>query len=307
MTHLAPQTPDPNRQHQAPLVPASREQLPHLADHQLPSPAKGAEHVDIEALPVAPRPRSLGYLGRQLLQGRCDKDTGLEHLSTDEFFAVKERTRAFAFAVESELREGFWSSLLLHPLLTSEVGRPFAQYLRDHFKDSHVVEMGAGDMAGEHAVASRYLGATSYLGIDLQARVVQYGGKQVDALRFFLSLPRHSLQVIMAFGVLNEPMSLQYPSWNPPSMWLPAKAPQHATRAHAEHEYVRRLTRAMFEALAPDGLLFGDGLHSRGFEREVEYYLHRAGFKADPRGIAALAGVNRFEFGIRNPFFLTKE
>lgn len=259
-------------------------------------------------LPPAKLDWSLRARWREFWKSPLDKSTGLEHLSLDEFMLVKRATKAFAFATESNLKEGWWSSLLSHPLLTSRPGVALVEYLRRAMEGKHVVEIGPGDMTAEHRIAvTRFLRAASYTAVDLNPIVTSLGGRQIDALQFLGGMPSGSIDVIMAFGVLNEPMSLQYPAWAPPQMRLPARTPAMAKRAHAEHEYVRRLARAMHDTLSPAGLLFGDGLHSRRFERDVETYLRRTGLTPDAKGMTALTGLDWNAFGIRDPFFLTKE
>ena len=58
--------------------------------------------------------------------------------------------------------------------------------------------------------------------------------------------------------------------------------------------------------LADDGLFFGDGLFSRGFEQDVAIYLKKAGFSSDLRASDTLMKVDWERFHIREPFFFRK-
>jgi SAM-dependent methyltransferase len=150
-------------------------------------------------------------------------------------------------------------------------------------------------------------GASHYLSADLNRDSQKHGAVTLDALSFFSLLDSNSVSTIMAFGVFNEPMSLQYPAHAPPHFFLPANGPKDATRAHCEHEYVRRLAREMLRVLKPGGVLLGDGLHSRGVEADVRNYLLSAGFVPDIEGFLTLEAVPTRRFTIRDPFFFTKK
>jgi SAM-dependent methyltransferase len=171
-----------------------------------------------------------------------------------------------------------------------------------------VVEVGPGEQIQRHRdLMRRKFAASHYLSVDLRKESERFGAVNTDALSFFSLFQTESVDVILAFGVFNEPMSLQFPALSPPRFYIPARRPDNATRAHCEHEYVRRLAREMFRALKPGGVLLGDGLHSRGFEMEVETYLRFAGFTPDTRGLDTLSNVALDKFSIRDPFFFVKE
>jgi SAM-dependent methyltransferase len=153
----------------------------------------------------------------------------------------------------------------------------------------------------------RKFGATHYLSVDLRNEFERFGSVTTDALTFFSLFQSESVNTILAFGVFNEPMSLKFPGLAPPRFYIPARSPEAATRAHCEHEYVRRLAREMYRALKPGGILLGDGLHSRGFETEVRNYLQLAGFEPDMKGFDTLSKVSLEKFRIRDPFFFVKE
>jgi len=60
----------------------------------------------------------------------------------------------------------------------------------------------------------------------------------------------------------------------------------------------------MFRVLKSDGILFGDGLHSRSFETEVKTYLLKAGFEPHQHAASTLDKVDKKRFSIRDPYFL---
>jgi SAM-dependent methyltransferase len=143
--------------------------------------------------------------------------------------------------------------------------------------------------------------------VDLNEESKKHGAAHSDSLSFLSLMKSASVNAIVAFGVFNEPMSLQFPAEAPPRFFLPAKGKDDATRAHCEHEYVRRLAREIVRVLKPGGVLLGDGLHSRGFETEVRTYLLRAGLMPHLPGFETLSEVPRGQFRIFDPFFFTKE
>ncbi len=271
----------------------------------LPTPAV-LEGLQVPSLTSQQR-RTLGYLTRQFFSPSVFKDTGLEGLPVREFLELARERRAFYHATETELRSGWWSSLLAKSFLRSPESGPFREYLLEHVRDKAVVEIGPGEQVHRHRDLLRSsFGATHYLSVDLRKESERWGAVYSDALSFFSLFENASVDTIMGFGVFNEPMSLQFPGHAPPYFIFPARGPSDATRAHCEHEYVRRLAREMIRVLRPGGVLLGDGLHSRGFEIEVETYLQRAGFVPDERGFASLGGVRLRQRFIRDPFFFTK-
>jgi len=252
--------------------------------------------------------RSLSYLFRQLLTPAVIADTGLEGLSLRDFIGLAREKRAFFHATETELRSGWWSSLLSGSFLGSDISSSFKNYLVRHISGQAVVEIGPGEQIKRHTSLMRgAFGASHYLSADLNRDSQKYGAFTLDALSFFSLLNDNSVSAIMAFGVFNEPMSLQYPAEAPPHFYLPASGPEKATRSHCEHEYVRRLAREMLRVLKPGGVLLGDGLHSRGFETEVRNYLLSTGFIPDIEGFETLEAVPTRHFKIRDPFFFTKK
>jgi hypothetical protein len=270
-----------------------------------PTPA-GLEGLQVPSFTSQQR-RTLGYLTRQFFSPAVFKDTGLEGLPVREFLELSRERRAFYHASETELRTGWWSSLLARSFLQSPESAPFREYLSGHVRNGAVVEIGPGEQVHRHRDLLRgSFGATHYLSVDLRKESGRWGAVCTDALSFLSLFENASVDTIMAFGVFNEPMSLQFPGHAPPYFILPARGPEDATRAHCEHEYVRRLAREMLRALKPGGVFLGDGIHSRGFEIEVETYLHRAGFAPDARGFSSLAGVRLTQRDIRDPFFFVK-
>ena len=252
--------------------------------------------------------RTLGYLARQFLSTPVHTDTGLEGMPMREFLELARARRAFFHATETELRSGWWSSFLTKGFLQSPGSAPFRDYLKQHVHNRAVVEVGPGEQIQRHRdLMRRKFGASHYLSVDLRKESERFGAVNTDALSFFSLFQSESVDAILAFGVFNEPMSLQYPRLAPPRFYIPAQSPETATRAHCEHEYVRRLAREMLRALRPGGVLLGDGLHSRGFEMEVETYLQLAGFTPDVKGHDALSKVSLDRFYIRDPFFFVKE
>jgi len=250
---------------------------------------------------------TLTYLARQLISAAKHTDTGLETLPMREFLELARAKRAFYHATETELRSGWWSALLDREFLKSPESAAFRDYLKSHIFKKAVAEIGPGEQIFCHRQLMRLtLGATHYLSVDLRKESEKFGATHTDALSFFSLFNSESIDAIFAFGVFNEPMSLQYPAFAPPLLLLPARTPEVATRAHCEHEYVRRLGREMFRALKPGGVLFGDGLHSRGFEKDVRTYIELAGFTPDLRGIESLSDVSLRKFHIRDPFFFVK-
>lgn len=252
--------------------------------------------------------RTLGYLARQILSTPVQTDTGLEGMPMREFLELARTRRAFYHATETALRMGWWSSFLTKGFLQSPESAPFREYLKEHVQNRAVVEIGPGEQIQRHRdLMRRKFGATHYLSVDLRKESERFGAVNTDALSFFSLFQSESVDAILAFGVFNEPMSLQFPGLAPPRFYIPARSPETATRAHCEHEYVRRLAREMLRALKPGGVLLGDGLHSRGFEMEVETYLKFAGFTPDAKGFDTFSKVPLDRFYIRDPFFFVKE
>lgn len=267
---------------------------------------------DLSALehpsPISKPERTLGYLFRQFFTPAPLADTGLEGLSLRNFVEVARAKRAFFHATETELRAGWWSSLLSTRFLNSDASLAFRNYLSRHIRNNAVVEIGPGEQIKRHTQLMRStFGASRYLSVDLNSESAKYGARHMDALSFFSLIDDSSVSAIMAFGVFNEPMSLQYPADSPPHFYLPARGPEDATRAHCEHEYVRRLAREMLRVLKPGGVLLGDGLHSRGFEAEVRNYILSAGFTPDLEGFLTLESAFGHDFIIRDPFFFTRK
>jgi len=271
-----------------------------------PHPFALSSELDGLTPPHSPR-RTLGYLAGQFLRPSIFTDTGLEGLPMREFLELARSRRAFYHATETELRSGWWSALLSTPFLKSGESRPFQDYLKNHVRGGAVVEIGPGSSVERHRRLMRQkFGATHYLSVDLNANSERFGAVISDALTFFSLFKSSSVDTILAFGVFNEPMSLQFPGHAPPRFFLPAKGPEEATRAHCEHEYVRRLAREMLRALKPGGVLVGDGLYSRGFETEVCWYLQMAGFAPDVEGFSSLSAAPLADFRIRDPFFFKR-
>jgi hypothetical protein len=271
-------------------------------------PAQFANSRAPEALgPLRTPQRTLIYLARQLLRPAIFKDTGLEGLSTRDFLALARSRRAFYHATETELRSGWWSALLSSSFLESDQSRPFREYLDKHTRGRAVVEIGPGNRIKQHQKLLRQeFGATHYLSVDLNSDSERFGAAISDALTYFSWFQPASIDTILAFGVFNEPMSLQFPADDPPRLFLPARTPEEAARAHCEHEYVRRLAREMLRVLKPGGVLLGDGMFSRGFETEVASYLQMAGFTEDASGFTSLQDAQPQKFYIRDPFFLKR-
>lgn len=261
------------------------------------------------ALPaVVDQRRTFRYLTQQFLRPIIHTDTGLESLSQRDFLDLAKEKRAFYHATETPLREGWWSSLLRTDFLRSPESREFKRFLRERCKKGVVAEIGPGVQLGRHTALFRNeFGARHYLSVDLNRESEKWGAIYSDALTFFSLMPSNSVDVIAAFGVFNEPMSMKFPALNPPYFFLPARRPELATRAHCEHEYVRRLGREMFRVLKSGGILFGDGLHSRGFETEVKTYLLKAGFEPHQQGLSTLDKVDKRRFSIRDPYFLGRD
>lgn len=256
---------------------------------------------------AGPQKRSILYLTAQFFSPEVNTDTGLEALSHRDFIELARTKRAFYHATETELREGWWSSLLSSDFLRSQQSRPLAKFLTAHAKKGVVAEIGPGIQLMRHRHLFRNeFGAKYYLSVDLNRESEERGAVYSDALTFFSLFSPESVDMIVAFGVFNEPMSLQFPALSPPHFYIPAKHPELASRAHCEHEYVRRLAREMARVLKKDGVLLGDGLHSRGFESEVETYLRAAGFFDHEQGHATLRNVDTRRFQIRDPFFLQR-
>jgi hypothetical protein len=285
--------------------------LSQLAHPKQPAKDRSLELAqDIESNPTSVTPqkkRSITYLTTQFFSRAVNTDTGLEAMSHRDFVELARSKRAFYHATETELREGWWSSLLGSDFLRSSQSRPLAQFLRAQAKKGVVAEIGPGAQLMRHSHLFRNeFGARHYLSVDLNRESEKRGAVYSDALTFFSLFPSHSVDMIVAFGVFNEPMSLQFPALSPPHFYIPVKHPELASRAHCEHEYVRRLAREMARVLTKDGVLLGDGLHSRGFESEVETYLRAAGFFDHEQGHATLRNVNTRRFKIRDPFFLQR-
>jgi hypothetical protein len=288
---------------------ATADSLAHTSTISLP-PLPNTDKPTTHELPQSSeRPkRSLSYLARQIVTPALLADTGLENLPLRDFLELARARRAFFHATETPLRAGWWSSLLDRPFLQNRESAPFKRYLADHVREHTVVEIGPGEQIARHAKVMRSrFGASHYLSCDLNRDSERQGAVITDALSFFSLIDNDAVSAIMAFGVFNEPMSLQFPAHNPPRFYLPARGPEDATRAHCEHEYVRRLAREMIRVLKPGGVLLGDGLHSRGFEQEVQRYLLLAGFVEDSEGWASLERVQRHVFRIIDPFFLKKQ
>lgn len=257
---------------------------------------------------VVHQKRTFRYLTQQFLRPIIHTDTGLESLSQRDFLDLAKQKRAFYHATETPLREGWWSSLLSTDFLRSPESREFTRFLRERCKKGVVAEIGPGAQIGRHTALFRNeFGARHYLSVDLNRESEKRGAIYSDALTFFSLMPSNYVDVIAAFGVFNEPMSLQFPAYNPPYFFLPARRPELATRGHCEHEYVRRLGREMFRVLKSGGTLLGDGLHSCGFETEVKTYLLRAGFEPHQQGLSTLDNVDKRRFSIRDPYFFGKE
>jgi hypothetical protein len=281
----------------------SRLAHPKQLDKELLSEA--TEDMESNSAPLTDRKRrSVSYLAKQFFLPAVNTETGLEALSHRDFIELARSKRAFYHATETELREGWWSSLLASDFLRSSASRPLREFLKAQTKKGVVTEIGPGAQLIRHNHLFRNeFGARHYLSVDLNRESEKRGAIYSDALTFFSLFPSQSVNVIVAFGVFNEPMSLQFPALSPPHFYIPAKYPEVASRAHCEHEYVRRLAREMVRVLRKDGVLLGDGLHSRGFESEVETYLRAAGFFDHEQGHATLQNVNTRRFQIRDPFF----
>ena len=147
---------------------------------------------------------------KTLFKDESEKSTGLEHLSIPKLLELCQEKRAFAFATESNLARGWWSSMISSRFLKAEESKDLREYLRPILSRGLLVEIGVRDHAKENAVTFRSLGAQNYVGIDRQQIVERHGGVRADALEYLSRLPKHSVAAIAAFGVLNHPMNLQH-------------------------------------------------------------------------------------------------
>jgi hypothetical protein len=210
--------------------------------------------------------------------------TGLEEISREELQELVKRTQAFQHGKERPvLLNAPWSQVFDRELLSSKEAGPWLHYLRSSLKGRNLTELGVGMNADKHAaLANRFLNPRFYVGVDQQSIARQNGAIISDVLDFVSGLPDASTNVL-AFGLFNEPLSLQF--GRDYGFHHPAKSPDTARRGHVEHEYIRRLTREIARVLPEGGVIFGRGLHSRGFEREIEGYFQLAGLVNDQKAM----------------------
>jgi hypothetical protein len=233
------------------------------------------------------------------------KQTGLEEISLETLLQLKRDRGAFVEAQTKEaLLKGSWAQLM-SPDLLIEGGRlsPTAKYYRHHLRDIPLIELGPGEMASAHQkIVREIFGCSSYSAVDQNADIKNKWVKNEDLLSFLSRQPTASANV-MAFGVLNEPLSLTLDMRS--GFMLPAKDAETAARKHVEFEYIRRLAKELARVIPPGGLLMGAGLHSRSCEPEMRNALLSAGFTIDLLGHGLIeAELSTKDRGVRDPFFL---
>lgn len=227
------------------------------------------------------------------------KPTGLETYPLEQLLRRSREVGAFHWARQQDVfltanwERPFSTFILKHPMR-----REFVSYIQRTLAGESLVELGVGTHASAHrSIFRRAFRIKSYQGLDQQQGADRTG----DVLELLSRIPDNSTHLV-AFGVLNEPLSMMYENLG---FSFPAPSLASATRSHCEHEYVRRLTKEMYRVIPPGGVLFGLGLHSQGFEREMQIYLLKAGFRHDLRAYGILEGVSDFE-NLYDPFIMRK-
>ncbi len=265
--------------------------------------------LSIENLP--PRTRNLiGRLSPKFQLKRLEyalgspvqKPTGLENLSDAEFGELVRQRGAFDFAKTNPIYlNSSWEGLLGEELLRRPAFRQFRRFLRLRLQDAQVTELGAGRYAVPHSKMFHGLfGVRQYIAVDQVESIVSNGGVQSDVLEYLSAAPSNSTNLV-AFGLLNEPLS---PTYRQGNFMFPTKDASRASGSHIEHEYLRRLASEMYRVVPAGGLLYGVGMHACGEEKFMEHYLLKAGFEHELRAYELLqqaSGTRTYD-----PYFLQK-